>query len=190
VTSNESELLGLALKGDDDAFASLVELYQTPVYNMCYRMLGTPQDAEDAAQETFWRAYQALHRYDRKRSFITWVLSIAAHYCIDQHRRRKLPTFALELLPEESVPFLAPGPENLVAQSEEDRHLHTLLNQLKPQDRAAIVLRYWYDFSEKEISQSLSLSVSAVKSRLHRARRQLAQIVSTNKTQSLCEEAV
>ena len=76
------EWLQQALDGNETAFANIVETFERPVYNLCYRMLGDPIDAEDAAQETFWRAYQALNRYDPKRPFPTWLLSIAAHYCI------------------------------------------------------------------------------------------------------------
>ena len=79
-----------AQQGNDEAFTKLVEEHQTHVYNLCYRMLGEPEAAEDAAQETFLRAYQNLHRYDQTRSFATWLLSIGAHYCIDRLRRRKL----------------------------------------------------------------------------------------------------
>lgn len=171
----EAEWLRSAQRGDDDAFTKLVEMYQTPVYNLCYRMLGDPQEAEDAAQEAFWRAYQALKRYDPRRSFITWLLSIAAHYCIDQQRRRKLPAFSIDQNTDEFIPDHAPDPEQSVSQSEQERLLHQLLAELNPQDRAALILRYWYDFSEQEISQALSLSVSAVKSRLHRSRRALAE---------------
>ncbi len=169
------EWLERARQGDDDAFALLVETYQKPVYNLCYRMLGDGQEAEDAAQESFWRAYQALQRYDPERSFITWLLSIAAHYCIDQQRRRRIPTFSMDDIMEELVPDNAPSPEKETARSEEQRMLQGLIAEMKPQDRAALILRYWYDFSEQEISQALSLSVSAVKSRLHRARLQLAE---------------
>jgi RNA polymerase sigma-70 factor, ECF subfamily len=175
VSNTEYDWLQQARAGSDDAFTQLVEVYQTRVFNLCFRMLGNAQEAEDAAQETFWRAYQALNRYDTSRPFVTWLLSIAAHYCIDQHRRKQLPSFAMELLPEESVPFISPGPEAVVVQTEEDRYLHSLLDRLNPKDRAALILRYWYDFSEVEIAQSLSLSVSAVKSRLHRSRLYLAQ---------------
>jgi RNA polymerase sigma-70 factor (ECF subfamily) len=139
-------------------------------------MLGNAGDAEDAAQETFWRAYQAINRYDPARSFITWLLSIGAHYCIDQQRRRRLPTMDLDVLPEEDVPASSPSPEHEVGRIEETEAMQRLLSKLNTQDRAAIVLRYWYDFSEEEISQSLSISVSAVKSRLFRARRQLAEV--------------
>jgi RNA polymerase sigma-70 factor (ECF subfamily) len=175
LNDNEQAWLVLAQKGDDEAFTHLVETYQKPVYNLCYRMLGDPQEAEDATQETFWRAYQGLGRYDMQRSFITWLLSIAAHYCIDQQRRRRLPIIGLELLPEGGAPDPTPGPERKFVRSEEDRLVRKLLGELGPQDRAALVLRYWYDFSDQEIANALSLSVSAVKSRLHRSRQVLAQ---------------
>jgi RNA polymerase sigma-70 factor, ECF subfamily len=175
VSDLEGNWLQLALEGDEDAFANIVETYQRPVYNLCYRMLGDPIDAEDAAQETFWRAYQALSRYDPKRSFPTWLLSIAAHYCIDQQRKRRIPILSMDLLPEEDAPDTAPSPEKVVSELEESAQMHKLLSSLGPQDRAAVVLRYWYAFSEEEIAKSLSLTVSAVKSRLHRSRKMLAQ---------------
>ena len=171
---DEVQRLHQAQNGSEDAFASLVETYQTPVYNLCYRMLGDAQEAEDAAQETFWRAYQAIKRYDPQRPFITWLLSIAAHYCIDQQRKRRLPTIDLELLPEEGAPDPTPSPEKVLARTEEERMLRKLLVELNPQDRAALIMRYWYDFSDQEIAQALSLTVSAVKSRLHRSRQLLA----------------
>lgn len=174
MSSFEVEWLQQALEGDDSAFANIVETYQRPVYNLCYRMLGDPIDAEDAAQETFWRAYQNLKRYDQRRSFPTWLLSIAAHYCIDQQRKRRLPILSMDILPEEDAPDVAPGPEKLVSELEESSQMRKLLDKLGPKDRAAIILRYWYDFSEEEIASSLSLTVSAVKSRLHRARKVLA----------------
>jgi RNA polymerase sigma-70 factor (ECF subfamily) len=175
VNNLEVERLQLAIQGNQEAFTELVETYQTPVYNLCYRMLGDPQEAEDAAQETFWRAYQALDRYDQQRSFITWLLSIAAHYCIDQQRRRKMTSVPMDDVFEEILPDGAPSPESAVSRSEEEIRLHKLLNKLGSQDRAAVILRYWYDMSEQEIAQSLSLSISAVKSRLFRARQQLAK---------------
>jgi len=175
VNAAEQEWLQLARNGNDEAFACLVETFQRPVYNLCYRMLGNPQEAEDAAQETFWRAYQALNRYDPQRSFITWLLSIAAHYCIDQQRKRRLPLVELDDLLAEIVADPAPDPEKLTARSQENEKMRRLLTTLNPQDRAAVILRYWYEFSDEEIARSLSLTVSAVKSRLHRARLALAK---------------
>ena len=173
--SQESEWLQKAIQGDQDAFANIVETYQRPVFNLCFRMLGEALEAEDAAQETFWRAYQNLRRYDPSRPFPTWLLSIAAHYCIDQQRKRRFNTLALDILPEEDVPDSAPTPEKVFGRLEEKGQLNRVLGKLGPQDRAAIILRYWYDFSEEEIARNLSLTVSAVKSRLFRARKELAQ---------------
>lgn len=174
MSNSEAEWLQKAIQGNDEAFTQLVETYQKPVYNLCYRMLGDPLEAEDAAQESFWRAYQNLRRYDPQRSFITWMLSIAAHFCIDQQRKRRLPVVPVEILPEEAVPDSTPNPEKVVGQMLEDRRLHKLLEAMPAQDRAALVLRYWYDVSDEEIGQMLGMTVSAVKSRLHRARKQLA----------------
>lgn len=167
-----------AQQGNHEAFTKLVEAYQTHVYNLCYRMLGEPESAEDAAQETFLRAYQHMHRYDRKRPFATWLLSIAAHYCIDRLRRRKFAMTSIEQDEDESGFELpdadAPNPEMEVVHTEQRERMQILLKRLDSVDRAAIVLRYWHDCSEAEIAEALNLTVSAVKSRLHRARRELA----------------
>ncbi len=183
----ETVWLQQAIQGNQDAFTYIVETYQRPVFNLCYRMLGDPQEAEDAAQETFWRAYQALRRYDQARSFATWLLSIAAHYCIDQQRKRRFPVLPLDILPEEDAPDPAPNPEKVFAEMEKQGQMQQLLKRLGPQDRAAIILRYWYEFSEEEIASTLSLTVSAVKSRLFRARKELAGAWETQPAASLPE---
>lgn len=168
-----------AQRGSDEAFTKLVETYQTPVYNLCYRMLGEPDLAEDAAQETFLRAYQHLHRYDQKRPFATWLLSIAAHYCIDKLRRRKFSIFSMDEEDEEGNTFEiadpdSPNPEVESMKGQTRARVQSMLKDLDATDRAAIIMRYWYDYSEIEIAESLRLTVSAVKSRLHRARKELA----------------
>ncbi len=174
--TQEQEWIGFAVQGDDDAFARLVEAYQSPVYNLCYRMLGDGPEAEDAAQESFLKAYQGLGSYDPNRSFTTWLLSIASHHCIDRLRKKRILALSLEdLLPSQEKPDSKPGPEAMIARSEIEESVRNVLYQLADKDRAAIVLRYWYEMSYEEISQTLSLTVSAVKSRLHRARREVAQ---------------
>jgi RNA polymerase sigma-70 factor, ECF subfamily len=175
-------------QGNDEAFTQLVEHYQTPVYNLCYRMLGEPEAAEDAAQESFLRVYQNISRYDRQRPFATWLLSIAAHYCIDRLRRRKFNMISIDAegddddRPMEFKDANATNPEQESVRREEQEMLQSVLKQLDATDRAAVILRYWYDFSEIEISQSLSLTVSAVKSRLHRARKEIARRLQANST--------
>jgi len=168
-----------AQQGSDETFTYLVEAYQKPVYNLCYRMLGGSEAAEDAAQETFLRAYQNLARYDIRRSFGTWLLSIAAHYCIDRLRRKRLPTFSIhddEGAPIEVPDVSAANPEKETMRGEQRERLQNLLQSLNETDRAAIILRYWHEYSEAEIAEALSLTVSAVKSRLHRARRRLGHL--------------
>jgi len=182
----EAECIKLARKGDQDAFTQIVETYQNPVYNLCYRMLGTPQAvynlcyrmlgtpqaSEDAAQESFWRAYKNLHRYDMKRSFATWLLSITAHYCIDQQRRKRLPTMDLNEIIEFAAKDPGPSPESTLVQGEFSDKVQDQLAQLSENDRAVLILRYWH---EDEICRALSISKSAVKSRLHRARKHMAK---------------
>jgi len=141
--------------------------------------LGEPEIAEDAAQETFLRGYQNLHRYDSSRSFGTWILSIAAHYCIDRLRKKKFSVFSIDAEDEDGMSFevadpASPDPEVESVKKEERDRLHILLKDLDPTDRATVIMRYWYDYSEVEIAESLKLTVSAVKSRLHRSRRALA----------------
>lgn len=184
---SETEILQKALQKDDGAFAELVEKYQSPVYNLCFRMLGSEVEAEDAAQETFWRAYQALNRYDPNRSFITWLLSIAAHLCIDQQRKRKVTIIEMDEYEDFDIADRSPQPEARVIQRQEEEIIARSLNQLSDLDRAAVILRYWQGFSEEEIASSLSLTVSAVKSRLHRARLQLAGLLKEEGKQLFVE---
>jgi RNA polymerase sigma-70 factor (ECF subfamily) len=175
--------LASAQKGNSDAFTQLVEAFQRPVFNLCYRMLGDAEEAEDAAQETFMRAYRSIKHYDNSRPFPTWLMSIAAHYCIDQIRKRRMT-----LVPIDDLGFVepsdeAPGPEMSLSRSEEQRMVRGLLDQLSPVDRAAVVMYYWYDFSYEEIADALSLTESAVKSRLHRARRDMANLMKDQRGQ-------
>ena len=173
----EQQWIAEAKAGDKDAFAKLVEKYQKPVYSVCYRMLGTPTAAEDAAQEAFIRAYQAIDRYDTSRSFATWVLSIASNYSIDQLRKKKVTILSMD---NEKHAWLAPpdpgpSPEKAILQREKLRQIQSLLTSLNEVDRAAVILQYWHDYSYEEIAETLDLSSSAVKSRLFRARQLMAE---------------
>jgi RNA polymerase sigma-70 factor (ECF subfamily) len=174
--TEESEWIQKARAGDQNAFGRLVVAYQTPVYNLAYRMLGNRAEAEDAAQEAFLRAYTHLRSYDPQRPFRSWLFSIASHYCIDRIRRRRITWLPLE--DEIAEPYdmtkKSPNPETMVSRQEQEEQVQILLGTLSPIDRAAITLRYWYDCSYEEIAEMLDLTVSAVKSRLHRARRALA----------------
>ena len=175
--TNEADWIKMARAGDQSAFGRLVTAYQTPVYNLAYRMLGNTAEAEEAAQEAFLRAYTHLRSYDPQRCFRSWLLSIASHYCIDRLRRRRITWLPLEdeIAAPDRLTSESPNPESVVAEREREERIQCLLADLSPTDRAAITLRYWYDCSYEEIAETLNLTVSAVKSRLHRARRALAQ---------------
>lgn len=182
-TSYDSDLATVerARGGDDRAFAQLVEAYQRPIYNLCYRLLGNPHDAEEAAEEAFLRSYTRLSSYDPARPFKTWLFSIAHHYCIDRLRRRRLNWFSLDDEPTVDMAAWrssAPMPEETVLRREREDDIRTLLASLPPKDRSAVVMRYWYDLSYEEIAAATATTVSAVKSRLHRARGALAGMVS------------
>src|SRR4030067_471959 len=127
------EWVAQARAGDRQAFTLLVEAYQVPVYNLCRRMLGNPGEAEDAAQEPFCLAFQARERYDPQRPFPTWLLSIAAHYCIDYLRRQRLVALSLEAMPDyHDVPDPAPGPESSAEAHERERRVASMLQSLDP----------------------------------------------------------
>jgi len=173
-----------ARAGDKEAFSRLVEAFQTPVYNLTYRMLGNAEEAEEAAQEAFIRAYTRLHRYNPDYKFSTWMLSIASHYCIDLLRKRRITWLSLdEPLPSKFAPQLSSkklGPEASVVKDEMQSQVHALLDTLRPEYRAAVVLRYWYDMSYEEIANTMDTTTSAVKSRLFRARKMLATAAQTS----------
>lgn len=169
-------LVANARRGDQNAFAQLVERYQTPVYNLAFRMLGNANDAEDAAQETFLRVYAQLKSFRTGEKFVTWLLSIAAHYCIDRLRRRHFQWLSLDDdVFSDTLPSDAPTPDDELLRHEDEREIVQLLDKLAPANRLVVVLRYWYDQSIEEISRTTGDSASAVKVKLHRARNALAR---------------
>lgn len=175
------EWVEAALAEDQDAFAELVYLFQDPVYNLCYRMLGDAGEAEDATQEAFLRAFLNLQRYDTKRSFKTWLMSIASNHCIDRWRKRRMQLVSLDDEPTAAALALSssdPLPEQAALSAEQSEMLQGLLMKLEESYRLPLILRYWYDYSYAEIAQLMDTTESAIKSRLFRARRTLAELLS------------
>lgn len=183
MSDDEKIWIESARQGDDDAFARLVEAYQRPVFNVCYRMLGDPAEAEDAAQETFIRAYTRLDSYDPGRKFSSWLLAIASHYCIDRLRRRRFGLVSWDDLPPwRWLPDSDPEPEEVALRHEAQRQVQELLNQLPPDYKAAVILRYWHELSYEEIAETLNSTLPAIKSRLFRARQMMAQTATQAET--------
>ncbi len=185
MSNPEQEWLSAARAGDRQAFSRLVEAYQRPVFNLTYRMLGNREEAEDAAQETFLRAYARLRQYNPEHKFSTWLFSIANHHCIDRLRKRRVLTQSIDDTP---LAYLLEGgephPEQSLLRREEADELQHLLDQLEPQYRTPLILRYWYDYSYQEIATAMGLSLAAVKSRLFRARQKLAEIYQQSQASS------
>jgi len=179
VNNEEQIWLEEARRGDKEAFGRLVEAYQIPVYNLAYRMLSNRGEAEEAAQEVFIRAYTKLDTYDPSRKFSTWILSITSNYCIDLIRKRRALLLSIDH-PLPPHPALmsdrADGPEAQAVAGETEALVQTLLDELPDDYRQTVVLRYWYDLSYQEIAEIMDTTVSAIKSRLFRARRQMAEV--------------
>jgi RNA polymerase sigma-70 factor (ECF subfamily) len=171
----------LAKNGSRVAFNHIVEKYQQPIYNLCYRMLNNGNDAEDAAQEVFMRAYLKLDSYAETHKFSTWLFSIASHYCIDRLRKKRFQLVSWDdLAPWYPFPSQdSAQPEGTLLKAEADREVRVLLDALSPDYRTIVILKYWHTMSCQEIAQTLGTTVSAIKSKLFRARRMMAAQITT-----------
>ena len=122
-------------------------------------------------------------RFDKGRSFKTWIMSIASNHCIDRLRKRRLKFVSLDDEPTAAALALRssdPLPEQATLLGEHREVIHDLLQQLESDYRLHIVLRYWYDYSYAEIAEEMQTTESAVKSRLFRARRRLADLLGND----------
>ncbi len=160
-------------RGDQDAFAELIRLHQSAVFNVAYRVLGNVHDAEDAAQETFVRAWRFFDKFDAERALAPWLKRICVNVCINRIETNR-PLLPLDDdLPQPPDPN--PGPESLLLQRGLEGRLRAELTRLPPRYRAAIELRHFQDLSYEEIAAALNRPLSDVKSDLFRARKLLAE---------------
>lgn len=185
MSADEERIIRSAKRGDPRAIEWLVERYQTPVFNLAYRLMGDAAEAEDAAQETFVRAYRQLHTYDVERRFSTWLLSITSHYCIDRLRRRKRSGPSLD--DEgwgESLAVDQPEPDEKLIERERAEEVQELLGTLPDGYRTVIALKYWSDLPVETISRLTGDSVANVKVKLYRARQALAKALRKRRAQA------
>jgi len=170
------------LKGDQNAFSEIVELYKDKVYQICYRMLGNPTEAEDLAQEAFVRAYINITSYNMNRKFSTWLYRIATNLCIDRIRKKK-PDFYLdaEIAGTEGLTMYSQVaadiqlPEDEVENMELQETIQKEILKLPEKYRSVIVLKYIEELPLKEISEILDLPLGTVKTRIHRGREALRE---------------
>jgi RNA polymerase sigma-70 factor (ECF subfamily) len=167
---DDADAVGLALAGDRDGAAYLLEKYQMDVYNLSLRIVGNAADAEDVAQETLLAALQRLATYRRDEPFGPWVRAIARNRSIDLVRRRgRAPA------PE---PPSSQNVEQVALDRIEAARVREALDRLPARERALLVLRYWEDQPAEAIARSLGMTEGAVRVALLRARRALGGLLS------------
>ena len=147
---DERELVQRAVQGDREAFGGLVEFHQAGVYNVAYRMLGECRDAEDAAQETFLRAFRAIGTLDPLRPPGAWLKKIAVNVCLNRLKRRG----PLPLEDDNALPAKEPGPETQTIEREQSRQVRLALLALPPRYRSAIELRHFQELSYTEMAET------------------------------------
>jgi len=162
----------------DAQFAAWVTRHYAAVYRRCYYLLGDADEADDAAQETFVRAYAARARYDPSRPVRPWLLTIATRHCLDRLRARARREATLPWDAAATQPDPAPGPEAGLLAADEAAAVRRAVAALPPLERTLVILHYWEDLPYATIAAQTGLSESAVKSRLYRARQRLAQALA------------
>lgn len=169
----ELELIQRALHGDTSAWGEIVRRYKDAVFGIAIGILGNPADAEDATHDAFIRAYEGLHTFHLDKRFSTWIFAVTANVCKNKLRRERL--FA----PLRHISRLTKGsdPAKQLAQQERTQIIRDAIDQLGPAYRMPLVLRYYADLDYKEIAEALGLPEGTVKTRLHRAKSQLKQIL-------------
>ena len=173
---SDAELVQRCLAGDNAGFDLLVRKYQRQVHGLCYRMLGDADEAADAAQESFIKAYHALESFRQDAQFLTWVTRIARNACLDSVRRRAVRQ-ADSIDDDESgagsLPSGAPSPEEAALRSDAKRRLDAAILDLPESHRAALVMFHFSGLTISEISRALGRPEGTVKSDLHHARERL-----------------
>jgi RNA polymerase sigma-70 factor (ECF subfamily) len=195
-TAEESQLLEAARRGDEDAFAGLVEPYRGELHAHCYRMLGSVHDAEDALQDAMLRAWRGLKRFEGRSSLRSWLYRIATNTCVDVIGKRPKRVLPIDYgqptdphdgpqVPLAESVWIGPYPDEELGledglaapeASYEQRESVELafiaaLQHLPPNQRAALILREVLGFSAKEVAQTLDTTTASVNSALQRARK-------------------
>jgi RNA polymerase sigma-70 factor (ECF subfamily) len=173
-TTDERCLVAEAQAGDERAFRQLVEPYRAALEVHCYRMLGSPHDAEDLVQETLLRAWKALDRFERRASVNTWLYRIATNACLDELERRPrrpepVQPFPDDRLDEADSPIVDPAARYALREGMELAFL-TAIQELPGRQRAVLILRDVLGWSAPEVAELLDSTVAAVNSAVQRAR--------------------
>jgi RNA polymerase sigma-70 factor (ECF subfamily) len=173
--ASDADLIRQCLADDNNGFDLLVKRYQKRIIGFCYKMLGNADQASDAAQDTFVKAYYALDRFKLDAAFLPWILRIASNTCTDMLRSRARQADSLDEIPADIGP-IAPEedtPEQKMLVSENERLTREALMSLPERNRTVLVMFYFNRLSIKEISKILDKPVGSIKYDLHTAREAL-----------------
>ena len=185
---DDAALVARAQAGDPEAFDALVRKHQQQVYAVAVRMLGDSGEAEDAAQDAFVRAYQALGTFRRDAKLSTWLVAIVMNVCRNRRRwwarRKRVIAGSLDAAdPDTEAPHLdaadpSPDPSAVAQRQDEARVVLSALQTLSDMDREVIVLRDVQGHSYEEMAEILGCRLGTVKSRINRARWQLRAVLN------------
>ena len=175
-------------RGEEAAFAEILDRYRGAIYNLCYRMTRNSEDARDLGQEVFIKVFSLLDRFDESYAFSSWLFRIATNHCIDHLRRNRLRFLSLEGGQgadgeefEFQIPAKGPGPDTVLERKEAVDRLEEIIAELPPHYKAITLLRHDQELSYEEISGILDLPLGTVKARIHRARNMIQQMLSARK---------
>ncbi len=175
---NITDILRQLQEGDRQAFAAVVQQYQRPLFGFLGRLGLSQSRAEELAQETFLRAWRNLGQYNPQlAAFSTWLFTIARNLALNELSRA---VNEWEVVMQDDLPELAcarPQPPEALAQVQQRRRLHTALQQLPLAERCAVALAYIGDFELVEIARIEGCTIGTIKTRLHRARRRLFDLL-------------
>lgn len=174
------ERINQVLKGNQNAFGDIVDLFKDKVFQLCYRMLGNRHEAEDLAQEAFVKAYINIRSFNIQMKFSTWLYRIATNLCIDRLRKKK-PDYYLdaEIAGTEGLTMHAQIasenelPEEKLEHIELQESIQEEIMRLPEKYRSVIILKYIEELSLKEMSEILDLPIGTIKTRIHRGREAL-----------------
>jgi RNA polymerase sigma-70 factor (ECF subfamily) len=176
-TVAEARVVAQALAGSQTAFEQILRRYQRPVLSLLVRLTGDSGLAEDLAQETFVKAFRNLAAFDPRRRLSSWLFRIAHNTGIDALRKTKLPTVPIDEGELRDEPAAPPTGDPVVRRAL-GRALDGALHQLRPDQRTAVVLRYEAGLSFDEIGQVLGIPEPTARSHVHRARKELARLLT------------
>jgi RNA polymerase sigma-70 factor, ECF subfamily len=173
---DDIELITRFKDGDRSAFEQLVLKYQDRVYNLCRHMVQDADDAQDAAQDVFIKAYGSLKSYRPEASFYTWLYRITVNTCLDYGKKSRPEPFDDESAVD-NLPSAQPSPERLYESKEAGLLIEAALRRLPGKLRAVIVLKEIEGLSYEEMADALDTSIGTVKSRISRAREELRMLL-------------